>query len=246
VRVGVVTDIHSNLTALTAVLDDMGPIDALWCLGDIVGYGPWPNECITLLRERGVVSIAGNHDLCAIESPLVSVEDFNRDAADATRWTADQLTAESLQYLQSLTPILQVNDQVTIAHGTPREPIWEYLMSADQAAASLHYYATPLCLVGHTHIPSLFVEQEDGSIGVEYQRDRNRHAMAEQRCLANPGSVGQPRDRDPRAAYLVVDLNGGGPTLEWRRVAYDIAATQAAMRDAGLPRFFIERLEQGL
>lgn len=245
-RVGVVTDIHSNLVALNAVLADMGPTDAIWCLGDIVGYGPWPNECIALLRERDATVIGGNHDLAAIGSSLVSVEDFNGDAGDATRWTSAALTAESRTFLQSLAPIAQVNDQVTLAHGTPREPVWEYLMSGGQAAASLTYFSTSLCLVGHTHIPSLFIEQEDGSVGVGYMEAGSRHEMAEQRCLANPGSVGQPRDRDPRAAYMMVELNGAGPILEWRRVDYDIPATQAEMRRVGLPRFFIERLEQGV
>ena len=245
-RFGVVTDIHSNLVALQAVLTDMGPTDGIWCLGDIVGYGPWPNECIALLRERGATVIGGNHDLAVIGSSLVSVEDFNGDAADATRWTGEQLTPESRAYLESLAPISQVNDQVTLAHGTPREPVWEYLMSGGQAAASLPYFSTSLCLVGHTHIPSLFIEQEDGTVGVGYQAADSRFEMAEQRCLANPGSVGQPRDRDPRSAYMVVELNGSGPILEWRRVEYDIAATQTEMRRVGLPRFFVERLEQGV
>lgn len=245
-RVGVVSDIHSNLIALQTVLGDMGPVDALWCLGDIVGYGPWPNECIALLRERGARVISGNHDLAAVGSDLVSVEDFNGDAAEATHWTARNLSPESRSFLESLQPIAQVSEEVTLAHGTPREPVWEYLMSGGQAKASLPYFATPVCLVGHTHIPSLFVEQEDGTVGVGYRGADSRFEMAEQRCLANPGSVGQPRDRDPRAAYLVLELNGAGPILEWRRVAYDIPAIQEEMRRVGLPKFLIDRLEHGI
>ncbi len=245
-RIGVVTDIHSNLVALRTVLDDMGPTDALWCLGDIVGYGPWPNECLDELQERKAIMIAGNHDLVVIGSPLVSMDDFNGDAVDATRWTSDQLTPASRALLESLAPISQVNDQVTLAHGTPREPVWEYLMNGGQAAASLPYFSTPLCLVGHTHIPSLFSEQEDSTIDVGYREGGSRHEMrAGQRCLANPGSVGQPRDRDPRSAYMTLELNGADIALEWHRVEYDIGATQDEMRRVGLPRFFIERLSEG-
>jgi diadenosine tetraphosphatase ApaH/serine/threonine PP2A family protein phosphatase len=245
-RVGVVTDIHSNLVALEAVLTDLGFADELWCLGDIVGYGPWPNECIQVLRDRSATVIGGNHDLAVVGSSLVSVEDFNADAADATRWTAEQLTPESRKFLEGLAPIAQLNDQVTLAHGTPREPVWEYLMSGGQAKASLSYFSTSLCLVGHTHIPSLFVEQPDGTVEVGYKEGGSRYQMADQRCLANPGSVGQPRDHDTRAAYLLLELGERPPVLEWRRVDYDIGATQSEMRRVGLPRFFIERLEQGV
>lgn len=245
-RVGVVSDIHSNLVALETVLADMGPTDALWCLGDIVGYGPWPNECIALLRERNATMIGGNHDLAVIGSTLVSVEDFNGDAADATRWTSAELSPESRAFLESLEPTAQVSEHVTLAHGTPREPVWEYLMSGGQAAASLPFFSTMLCLVGHTHIPSLFVEQEDGTVGVTYMEEGSHYEMAEQRALANPGSVGQPRDRDPRAAYMMVELNGSGPVLDWRRVEYDIPAIQEEMRRVNLPHFFIDRLAQGV
>src|SRR5436190_12869691 len=150
-RIGVVSDIHSNLTALQTVLDDMGAVDALWCLGDFVGYGPWPNECVDLLREHGAEAIAGNHDLAAIGA--ISCEDFNGDAAFAAQWTADALSPASRAFLKSLPPARQVAD-VTFAHGTPREPVWEYMLSAGAAAASFNLFQTDLCLVGHTHIPS--------------------------------------------------------------------------------------------
>src|SRR5437870_13106889 len=130
-RIGVVSDIHSNLTALLTVLDDMGPVDALWCLGDFVGYGPWPNECIELLRERGVQAIAGNHDLAAIGT--ISSEEFNGDAAIAAEWTAHALTPESRAYLLTLEPMAEI-EGVTFAHGSPREPVWEYMLSAGTAA----------------------------------------------------------------------------------------------------------------
>ncbi|MSQ24273.1 MAG: metallophosphoesterase [Chloroflexi bacterium] len=244
-RIGVVTDIHSNLVALETVLGDMGPVDALWCLGDIVGYGPWPNECISIIRERADVVIAGNHDLVTVGSPLVSADDFNPDAAAATQWTQAQLTAESSDFLEELEPRLQAAE-VTFAHGSPRQPAWEYLLSSAGAAASFKLFDTQLCLVGHTHIPSLFVDQIDGNVGVKYMEADTRFEAGEQRCIANPGSVGQSRDHDSRAAYLMLEMNGTGPVLEWKRIPYDIGTVQEEMRRVGLPQFFIERLEHGV
>lgn len=240
-RVGVVTDIHSNLVALETVLADMGAVDALWCLGDLVGYGPWPNECIALLRQRGAIVIAGNHDLAAIGA--IPTEDFNPDAAAATEWTASHLSAESRAFLQSLSPALEV-DGVTLAHGSPREPVWEYLLSAHGAAASFPCFATQVCLIGHTHIPTLFIEQGEGQIGIGYMEADSHYEPDGRRCIANPGSVGQPRDRDARSAYLLLETDG--PALDWRRVAYDVSTIQAEMRQAGLPRFFVERLAVGV
>lgn len=240
-RIGVVTDIHSNLPALQAVLEDMGQIDALWCLGDLVGYGPWPNEVISVLRERGVRSIAGNHDLATID--VVTTEEFSPDAAVATAWTATQLSAESRAFLQSLAPRAEV-EEVTLAHASPREPVWEYLLSAEAAAASFPCFSTQLCLVGHTHVPSLFVEHGEQELAAAYMAGGKQFSCDARQCIANPGSVGQPRDRDPRAAYLILDT--AGPVLEWCRVSYDIAAVQAEMRRVGLPSFLIERLRIGV
>ena len=240
-RIGVVSDIHSNLTALLTVLDDMGPVDALWCLGDFVGYGPWPNECIELLRERGVQAIAGNHDLAAIGT--ISSEEFNGDAAIAAEWTAHALTPESRAYLLTLEPMAEI-EGVTFAHGSPREPVWEYMLSAGTAAAGFETISTDLCLVGHTHIPSLFTEHESGVPQVSYMAGGSSSAVDTARLIVNPGSVGQPRDRDPRAAYLVFDTESG--ELAWRRVDYDIAKVQKRMEKVGLPRFLIERLTYGV
>jgi diadenosine tetraphosphatase ApaH/serine/threonine PP2A family protein phosphatase len=240
-RVGIVTDIHSNLPALEAVLTDMGSVDALWCLGDFVGYGPWPNECIDLLRERGVVSIVGNHDLAVLGR--ISTEEFNQDAAAATEWTAGQLTAENRDFLASLKPMRDV-DEVTLAHGSPREPVWEYLVSGPGAAASFPLFSTRLCFVGHTHIPSLFIQREDGKVMAGYMESGTQFALGAVRGIANPGSVGQPRDRDPRSAYLIYDTEGS--TLEWRRVPYDIGFVQTYMRDVRLPAFLRERLSYGV
>jgi diadenosine tetraphosphatase ApaH/serine/threonine PP2A family protein phosphatase len=239
-QIGVVSDIHSNLTALVAVLDDMGPIDALWCLGDFVGYGPWPNECVALLRERGVQAIVGNHDLAAIGT--ISSDEFNGDAAIAVQWTADVLTPESRSYLESLQPMTEV-DGVTLAHGTPREPVWEYMLSAATAAANFQAITTDLCLVGHSHIPSLFIEHESGVPEASYMSGGITSSGSHRRRIANPGSVGQPRDRDPRAAYLLYYTDAA--ELSWRRVEYDIAEVQSRMRKLGLPKFLTERLAYG-
>lgn len=244
-RIGVVTDIHSNLVALETVLADMGPVDELWCLGDIVGYGPWPNECVSTVRQRASAVIAGNHDLATIGSPLVELDDFNADAASMTQWTASQLSPESSAFLEELTPIRDMGD-VTLAHGSPRRPVWEYLLSSAAAAESFEYFRGKICLVGHTHIPSLFVNRVDGDVSADYMQADTTFEPGEQRCIANPGSVGQPRDHDPRAAYLILDQNGMGSSFQWRRVSYDVPKVQTEMRRVGLPPFFIERLELGV
>ena len=238
--IGVVSDIHSNLLALEATLADMGRVDELWCLGDLVGYGPWPNECIDSLRAHGVKAIAGNHDLAAVGA--IPHDEFAGDAAYAAAWTASELRPDNRTYLASLAPMTEI-DGVTLAHASPREPVWEYVLSAAVAAAGFKAFSTPLCLVGHTHVPSIFVRQT-GGVAPSYMPADSAFALRSDRCIANPGSVGQPRDRDPRAAYLVYDTIDA--ELRWRRVAYDVAAVQARMRRAGLPRFLSDRLEVGV
>jgi diadenosine tetraphosphatase ApaH/serine/threonine PP2A family protein phosphatase len=241
VLIGIVSDVHSNLLALEAVLSHMGEVDALWCLGDLVGYGPWPNECVGLLRERGVVAIAGNHDLAAVGS--ITTEEFNPDAARATAWTTDHLSPETRAYLEELEPH-SVVDGITLAHGTPNEPIWEYLLNNGTAAVSFECFETQVCLVGHTHIPSVFVQDKEGAVGGAYMEPGTAYALGAYRVIANPGSVGQPRDRNPLAAYLLFDSEQY--TLEWRRVEYDLRRVQARILDAGLPTFFAERLGRGV
>jgi diadenosine tetraphosphatase ApaH/serine/threonine PP2A family protein phosphatase len=224
---------------LQAVLDDMGAVDGLWCLGDFVGYGPWPNECVELLVERGVQAIAGNHDLAAIGT--ITTQDFNYEAGRAARWTTERLTAESRDFLASLTPRTEV-EGVTLAHGSPREPVWEYVVDAPVAIGNLNLISTQLCFVGHSHIPSVFAA-EDNKLVMGHMGHEARWEI-QGKTIANPGSVGQPRDRDPRAAYLIFDTTAA--TLEWRRVAYDIAATQKQMRQECLPAHYDERLDFGM
>lgn len=240
-RVLVISDIHSNLAALQAVLDDAEAFDALWSLGDIVGYGPQPNECIATLAEYEHRHIAGNHDWGVLGK--ISLDDFNGDARRANLWNREQLTDNALSYLE-LAPETIVEGRVTLAHGSPRYPVWEYLVYASVAKLSFGFFDTKLCLVGHTHVPILFELSPDGrECSATRLAVRERLALGEGRYILNPGSVGQPRDGDPRAAYLMLETDD--LTMEHRRVPYDIETTQRLMRKAGLPRRNIARLDLG-
>ena len=239
-RALIVSDIHSNIVAFDAVLEaarDDGPVDRVWCLGDIVGYGPQPMACIERLWELGAVCISGNHD--AVVVGRLGLTEFNGPAAEAARWNGAQLSAEARDYLATL-PDTVVEERFTLVHGTPRDPLWEYLTSGDQAEQAWDSVPTPYVLVGHSHFqftchPSRHPEQA-GPEGRVVPLDGGR-------LVANPGSVGQPRDGDPRAAYAVFDDEAG--TLALRRTPYDVVATQSAMIDAGLPVPLIERLVHG-
>ena len=240
-RVLVISDVHSNAAAFQAVLDDAGEVDITWSLGDIVGYGPDPNECIQLLRSRPHVAVAGNHDWGVLGK--LDLNDFNADARRANQWNRDQLTLESKQFLQDL-PEKIVEEDFTLAHGSPRYPIWEYIASSGVADANFAYFDTPICLVGHTHVPVVFRKvAEDMECQVILLPEAQRVRLDEARYIINPGGVGQPRDGDPHAAYMLLDTDER--IIEQRRVAYDIAATQARMRTADLPRRNITRLEVG-
>ena len=242
-RVLLVSDIHANLVALDAVLRDAGSIDAVWSLGDSVGYGPQPAECIARLRELGAVMVAGNHERAA--TGAIGIEDFNPDAAAAAQWTKAQLSTEEQGFLDGL-PEVVTDDQFTLVHGTLREPIWEYLYSYEAASGHLALQETPFGLVGHTHVPTLVVE--DGSLpnGCELYRltgDEIVDLGEYSKLVVNPGSVGQPRDGDPRASYAVYD--GDENVIALNRVEYDIVLTQKLMEEAELPRWLIERLSKG-
>jgi diadenosine tetraphosphatase ApaH/serine/threonine PP2A family protein phosphatase len=242
VRIVVVSDVHSNLVAFEAVLAAVGEYDQVWCLGDLVGYGPRPNECVTLLSELKHLAVAGNHD-CAVVG-RIGIDEFNMFAALAAQWTADELTEESRAYLAGL-PTTQVAGEFTLAHGSPREPVWEYLLNAEAARASFDHFSGPFCLVGHTHVPSIFAQGPDGSVQARRVAGDAEVTLARPgwRFILNPGSVGQPRDDDPRASCLLIDTDRG--TASWRRVAYDIAATQQQMRNVKLPARLVERLAHG-
>lgn len=238
-RLAVLSDIHSNLVALDAVSGDMPAVDQIWALGDIVGYGPQPNEVIRRLQELGVRAVTGNHDGAAIGT--VDASWFNPDAAAAIRWTTSVLDENSQAYLAAL-PQVRRDGELTAVHGSPREPIWEYITDPAIAAANLDAFETRLCLFGHTHLPLIY--RADGiHITVVPVNLSAPIALDERRALINPGSVGQPRDGNPDASYLVLDTEAG--TVEFRRVRYEIELTQRLMREVGLPRWLVERLAIG-
>lgn len=246
-RILIVSDIHSNYEALKAVVQDArarGPVDAIWNLGDIVGYGPEPGPCIKLLREAGAITVPGNHDLAAIGR--VSLRDFNALAAEACRWTAQQLTPADKSFLEGL-PLRMEQGPLTLVHGSPRDPVWEYLDAEDVAEENLPFLTTPACLVGHTHIPAVFfvVGGEPGKEQCRGFRLAPEKPLLVKglRFIYNPGGVGQPRDGDPRASYAIYDQEA--ETLTHFRVSYDIAATQRRMKAAGLPEYLVHRLEVG-
>ncbi|HEY7465168.1 MAG TPA: metallophosphoesterase family protein [Dehalococcoidia bacterium] len=238
-RIAVVADVHANLEAFEAVLVDAhqsGGYDVVWSLGDLVGYGPDPGPCIRLLQSLPHVAIAGNHDYAA--TGAIGTEDFNPFAAEAVRWTATQLTLEEQIWLTGLSAV-QIEGEFTLAHGTLRDPVWDYMLSSEIAYEHLMRQTTPYGLVGHTHLPGVFFQTpSDAEAG-----DAIDTPLEEQRFVANPGSAGQPRDGDPRAAYCLVDTEAR--RLTFHRVPYDVAITQAKMRAVGLPEYLAERLGRG-
>ena len=241
-RILIISDIHANLVALEAVLADAGPFDAAWCLGDLVGYGPNPNECVARVRALpGLICLLGNHDQAVLGD--VDLRVFNGDARAAISWTQQAITPTSLEYLRSLSPEC-VWREFTLVHASPRQPIWEYILDADTAYHNFPYVTTPYCLVGHTHQPVIFQQlAPEGDVLEEEPDYRDPRPLARQRLIINPGSVGQPRDNNPDAAYALLDLED--EIWHYRRVAYDIAATQDRLRKAGLPERLAARLGYG-
>jgi predicted phosphodiesterase len=241
-RLAVLSDIHSNLVALDAVLADLDgltAVDQVWACGDIVGYGPQPNEVISRLRERDARAVMGNHDGAAVG--LVDTAWFNDAAAAAIRWTAEIVNPSSRDYLAGL-PERRVENELTAVHGSPRDPIWEYVTSPAVAVANMSSFETPICLFGHTHFPIVYAQTDDGVAETTGVADGPMPLPAS-RLMLNPGSVGQPRDGIAASSYLVLDV--GAQAVEFRRVPYDIERTQALMREARLPTWLVERLSVG-
>ena len=241
-RVAVISDIHANLHALEAVLEeiDADPPDEIWCLGDLVGYGPRPNESTGLARERARICLVGNHDLGVLGR--LDLDEFAPDAAVAARWSQTVLLDEHRAYLDGLSPEARV-EGAELFHASPRDPIWEYVISEETALDALESTVTPLVLVGHSHVALAVALADDrlsgGLAPADTQIDLN-----EARWLLNPGSVGQPRDGDPRAAWLELDFDRG--RARFHRVPYDIARTQAEIRERELPEPLAERLAHGV
>ncbi len=243
-RYAIIADIHANLAAFTAVLDDIkrgGEVEELWCLGDVVGYGPDPHQCLELLRQYKHICIAGNHDWAAIGK--IDTSNFNPDAAIASHWTAQQLSSGDIKYLESL-PLVTEKDDFTLAHGSPREPIWEYLLSVSSAKENFAHFRSQFCLVGHSHVPLIFRYGADGVCTFSQFLPNIKRVLDKSRMIVNPGGVGQPRDGDPRASYAIYDSDTRLVTL--RRVTYDINATQARMATYNLPGRLIARLSSGV
>jgi predicted phosphodiesterase len=242
-RALILSDVHANLEALQAVLKDAsvrGGFQSIWCLGDLVGYGPDPRACLALLREYQLLAVAGNHDHAAIGR--IEPELFNSAAAAAARWTAAQLSPEEIAFLGNL-PLTITSEPFTLVHGSLRAPVWEYLLNQESALGTLNLLKTRFCLVGHSHLPFICRENRGSPDFIEFTEDEVIPLNAE-RWIINPGGVGQPRDQDPRPSYAIYDDREA--TIERHRVAYEISATQQKMAKAGLPQNLIDRLDYGL
>jgi len=243
-RCAIVADIHANLAALTAVLDDIehgGGVEEMWCLGDVVGYGPDPCQCIGRLRQYNHVCVAGNHDWAAVGK--IDTSEFNPDAAVACRWTAQQLSPEDVEYLENLPLVIQKED-FTLVHGSPREPIWEYLISISSAKQNFACFRSQFCLVGHSHVPLVFSLSEADVCSSSQFLTNIGLVLGKSRLIINPGGVGQPRDGDPRASYAIYDSETR--LVRLYRVPYDIVATQDRMVKYNLPMRLVARLSYGV
>lgn len=239
-RVAVLSDIHANLVALDAVIASFATVDAVWHLGDVVGYGPEPDGVVERLGAIGAIGVKGNHDAAAAGGD--EIEWFNPDARAAMEWTRRRIAGTTRAWLDGL-PSSHADERFSLVHGSPREPMWEYIVSIPIARANLTALATPFGLFGHTHLPMVFADV-DGRVEQVEPGAGSSFSLAGKRALVNPGSVGQPRDGMTTASYLILDTEAERVT--WQRVAYDVASVQSAMTDAGLPDRLVQRLAYGL
>ena len=240
-RILVFSDVHANITALEAVLNHAGEFDAVWCLGDLVGYGPDPNECIECIRSLpNLRCLVGNHDHAALG--LIPISRFNPDAQLGIKWTKEVLSEDNKIYLASL-PAIITEDNFTLSHGSPREPIWEYILDVYLADINFGLISTDFCLVGHSHLPLIFYRATNHAYTVPLPVPETEPIALKRRMILNPGSAGQPRDLDPRAAYAILDLDA--MTWDSRRVSYDITEVQLRILQSGLPERHATRLVAG-
>ena len=241
----VISDIHANLTAFNAVLDAAeGEYDQIWCLGDVVGYGPHPNECVERLQEFDYICLAGNHDWAVVNK--LDYEDFNPHARFSIEWTQEQISPDNLNFLKDLPTFLNHERDFTLVHASPRHPILEYIAYAKIAQLNFRHFNTPYCLVGHTHSPVVFVEADAAQhmcAEIIPGPDDFTHKLNAQRLIINPGSVGQPRDGDARAAYGILDTE----TMDFqiKRVPYHVSEVQELMKQHNFPRKLWTRLAFG-
>jgi diadenosine tetraphosphatase ApaH/serine/threonine PP2A family protein phosphatase len=237
----ILSDVHANLTALEAVLADAPDFNEIWCLGDLVGYGPNPNECVERIQDFDHISLAGNHDLAALGR--LDIRSFNTDARLANAWTQSELTPAVREYLSELPPQME-KDDFYLAHASPREPVWEYILDASLAYANFAYFSAAICLVGHTHVPIIFeLDEQQRRCETTVAPFPESVSLGPRRMIINPGSVGQPRDGNSQASYAMLDTEN--MIWEFRRVTYPVEITQERMRARGLPRRLIERLDMG-
>ncbi|MDI6892402.1 MAG: metallophosphoesterase family protein [Actinomycetota bacterium] len=242
-RIGIIADVHSNLAALEVVLGALEGVDEIWCLGDVVGYGPDPNECIELVSKIARHCVVGNHDLGSIGE--IDLADFNYEAQAACSWTGRQLKAENKDYLRGLPLKLEVAEGIMLVHGSPRDPIWEYIVSTWLAEENFAQFVETVAFVGHSHVPVVFEKSAEGPCRPHFFEEGKAFNLSEgSRYIINPGSVGQPRDRDPRASLLI--FNREELSLEYHRLGYSVEKTQRKMERAGLPQFLAERLSWGI
>lgn len=232
-RIAIISDIHSNLEALRSILvavDQLHP-DVMYCLGDVVGYGPYPNECVDLVRDRCSVVVMGNHDSGVLG--ITPLRHFNQYGRAAVEWTMERITPENLTYLKQL-PMAHIAGDITLAHASPLKPDeWNYVVAWPDVKKNFKAFKTTLCCIGHTHVP--VIASEESGINV-FRKDC--------RYLINVGSVGQPRDGNPRASFCFLDTKAW--TCDILRVPYAIEKTAQAILDAGLPEFLARRLYQGI
>ncbi len=242
-RTLIVSDIHANLPALQAVLEDAAPFDQVWCLGDIVGYGPDPNECIEAIRVLPELQcVKGNHDAAILGE--IDITAFNYEARESLEWLETELLPENKDWLSEL-PEKITFDPFTLTHGSPRNPVWEYIMDLRTARENMSQFDTQFCLVGHTHIPCIFkMDGEKPESTHLYLVSPDESFTLDKKCIINPGSVGQPRDHNPLASYLIYDDQEELPWV-YQRVAYDIEEVQMRILTAGLPQRHASRLSEG-
>jgi predicted phosphodiesterase len=246
VRVATISDIHANLPALEAVLEaiEKAKVDEIWCLGDVIGYGAEPDQCTELVLEHCSLCLVGNHDLAVLGA--LDIASFSEAAAEAVEWTRANVADRTLATLRELEPQGERED-IALFHASPRDPIWEYVLSVDQAAACFDAQPSRIALIGHSHVSLFFVrrasEEQPGEIRGAQASDDTLLDLASGQWLINPGSVGQPRDGDPRAAWL--ELDTGEQTARFHRVGYDVERAARSIASAGLPRRLADRLHVG-
>jgi len=241
-RIALLSDVHGNLPAFEAVLadvDDAG-VEEIWCLGDLVGYGAEPDGCVELAQERCDLCLAGNHDL--VVTGEIDLGDFSSSAAAAAQWTRDNIGAEALEFLSSLKP--QADDRdIGLYHASPRDPVWEYVLSTWQADECMDLMKKRVGAVGHSHVALWFKRSGEGNVEGAPAEGGLEQDLTDGEWLLNPGAVGQPRDGDPRAAWLLLDTEGW--SADWRRVEYEIDRAAEAIEEAGLPSVLGQRLYTG-